>query len=236
MFRGIAMELRNHFVSEIWHQFWDAAFTISSALLIFVFGLTLGNLLRGVPLDAAGYFEGTFAFLLNPYAVLVGLFALAALGVHGAAFAAMRIEGDPGDRAIRLLRVGFWFALAFYAVVTALTLSLHPASRGWLLAMPVFSLTALLGLWWYARRGRAAAAFAMTTSFVATLLAAWAGTLFPYVVPAYPWGRGGITIFAAAPSSAGVSCALAVAVVGVILVAIYAPIAWRRMAGKVRVE
>ncbi|MGC2633157.1 MAG: cytochrome d ubiquinol oxidase subunit II, partial [Candidatus Cybelea sp.] len=71
MLRGIAVELREHFPSEVWHQFWDAAFAGSSALLIFVFGIALGNLLRGVPLDASGYFEGTFAFLLNPYALLV---------------------------------------------------------------------------------------------------------------------------------------------------------------------
>ena len=130
MFRGIAMELREHFASELWHQFWDAAFWLSSALLIFVFGVALGNLLRGVPLDAAGYFQGTFAFLLNPYALLVGLFALATLGVHGAAFAALRIEGEPGRRAMRITLGGSWLVLALYVAVTALTLAMHSPMTG----------------------------------------------------------------------------------------------------------
>jgi cytochrome d ubiquinol oxidase subunit II len=68
MFRGIALEVRERRASELWHQFWDAAFSLASGLLIVLFGVALGNLLRGVPLDSAGYFQGTFAFLLNPYA------------------------------------------------------------------------------------------------------------------------------------------------------------------------
>ena len=83
MFRGIALELRDHFPSAVWNGFWDAAFTGSSALLAILYGVALGNLLRGVPLDAHGYFAGTFAFLLNPYAVAVGLFALLVLAQHG---------------------------------------------------------------------------------------------------------------------------------------------------------
>ncbi len=54
MFRGIAIELREHFTSELWHQFWDAAFSLSSALLIVLFGVAIGNLLRGVPLERVG--------------------------------------------------------------------------------------------------------------------------------------------------------------------------------------
>ncbi|MGH8164855.1 MAG: cytochrome d ubiquinol oxidase subunit II, partial [Rhodanobacteraceae bacterium] len=69
MFRGIAMELRSHFKSELWHGFWDFCFTSSSVLLVALFGIALGNIVRGLPLDREGYFLGTFAFLLNPYAI-----------------------------------------------------------------------------------------------------------------------------------------------------------------------
>jgi cytochrome bd ubiquinol oxidase subunit II len=237
MFRGIALELRHHFPSELWHQFWDTAFSLSSALLIFVFGLALGNLLRGVPLDAHGYFQGTFAFLLNPYALLVGLFALATLGVHGAAFTALRIDGDPGARAMRIARGGSWLVLALYLAVTALTLAMRaPIGASWLVAMPAISLASLAALWWNARKGRATAAFMMSSSFVTTLLVASAGTLFPYLLPAFPPGRGGISIFEAAPSAPALSCALTVTLAGIVAIAIYGPMVWRRMAEKVRVE
>ncbi len=237
MFRGIALELRDHFPSELWHQFWDSAFSWSSALLIFLFGVALGNLLRGVPLDAAGYFQGTFAFLLNPYALLVGGFALATLGLHGASFAALRIDGEPGLRAMRALRSALWLVLAFYLAVTAFTFAVRePIRASWLVAMPLASLLALAGVWWSARKGRATEAFAMSSGFIVTLLVAAAGTLFPYLLPAYPAGRGGLSIFEAAPSPVAFGCALSVTIAGIVCIAMYAPIVWRRMAGKVRVE
>lgn len=237
MFRGIALELREHFDSDVWHQCWDFLFTASSALLILLFGVALGNLLRGVPLDAAGYFQGTFAFLLNPYALCVGLFALAVLGVHGAAFLAMRIEGPPGARAMRLASSGAWITLALYVLVTALTIAMQAPLRAlWLLAMPVISCAAVVAIWWNARAKRAAAAFIASSCFIVTLLAASAGTLFPYLLPAFPAGHGGVSIFDAAPSGVALACALTVSVAGIVAVAIYAPIVWRRMGGKVRVE
>ncbi len=237
MFRGIALELRDHQPSELWHQFWDSAFFLSSALLVVVLGIALGNLLRGVPLNGSGYFQGTFAFLLNPYALLVGVFALAALAQHGAAFLAMRVDGELANRAIYAVRRLWWLSLALYLAVTVLTVRVDPSgAHSWLFAMPVLSLGALGALRWSACAGRAAWSFAMSCAFITTLLAASAGTLYPYLLPAFPRGTGGITIFEAAPSTAGMVCAIVVACAGIVLATIYGTIVWRRMGGKVRVE
>ena len=108
MFRGIAIELRGHFATPMWRDFWDFCFSGSSALLVVLFGVALGNLLRGVPLDADGYFTGSFGFLLNPYALLVGLTALAAIAMHGAAFALLRIEGPPAEDGDPFIRQAAW--------------------------------------------------------------------------------------------------------------------------------
>jgi len=128
MFRGIAMELRGHFATKVWRDFWDFAFTASSALLVLLFGVALGNLIRGVPLDANGYFVGSLGFLLNPYALLVGFTAVATLALHGAAFATMRIEGAPGDRARAWIpRLTAVALLGFLATSVA---TMIPASLG----------------------------------------------------------------------------------------------------------
>jgi cytochrome bd-type quinol oxidase subunit 2 len=84
--------------------------------------------------------------------------------------------------------------------------------------------------------GRALEAFVASSCFIATLLAASAGTIFPYLLPAFPSRNRGISIFAAAPSETALACALTATLIGVAGIAIYAPIVWRRMAGKVRVE
>ncbi len=76
----------------------------------------------------------------------------------------------------------------------------------------------------------------MSSLFIATLLTASAGTIFPYLLPAFPPGRGGISIFAAAPSSVALACALTVTLGGIVIVGAYGPVVWRRMAAKIRVE
>src|SRR5919199_1228082 len=54
--RGIAIEFRNHIDNPLWKPAWDTVFGGASAVLAFVFGVALGNVVRGVPLDAQGYF------------------------------------------------------------------------------------------------------------------------------------------------------------------------------------
>src|SRR5947207_5235587 len=54
--RGIAIEFRNHVESPVWQPIWDVVFAGSSGMLAVFFGAALGNVVRGVPLDAAGVF------------------------------------------------------------------------------------------------------------------------------------------------------------------------------------
>jgi cytochrome d oxidase, subunit II (cydB) len=88
--RGISIEFRNHLTSPTWAPAWDAGFAFSSALLIVFFGVALGNLLRGVPLDASGEFFiplwtdfrlGGSIGILDWYTSLTGFFALCARSV-----------------------------------------------------------------------------------------------------------------------------------------------------------
>ncbi|HEY1653887.1 MAG TPA: cytochrome d ubiquinol oxidase subunit II [Candidatus Tumulicola sp.] len=237
MFRGIALELRAQLDSPLWHDFWDAAFFLSSGLLIVLLGVALGNLIRGVPLDAAGYFQGTFAFLLNPYALLIAAFGLAALGQHGAAFAAMRIDGEPALRAARLMRGLWWAVLALYLLCGAATVVVRGVhlSVG-AVAVPAVSLAALIWLRAASLRGRAPAAFAASSVFLAALLAEAARALYPYLIPAFPAGRGGLSIYDAAPSRTALEVALTVSIAGSAAALVYGSVVWRRMAAKIRVE
>ena len=54
--RGISIEFRNHIRSAVWQPLWDFLFCASSLLLAVFYGVALGNVVRGVPLDASGYF------------------------------------------------------------------------------------------------------------------------------------------------------------------------------------
>lgn len=237
MFRGIALELRDHLESDLWHVFWDAAFWLAGVLLIAIFGVALGNLIRGVPLDAKGYFQGTFGFLLNPYALLVACFALATIAQHGAAFAALRIDGAPAARAMRMMDRWWWAVLLLYAATSFATFGVRNlAGHAWTLVFPLLALASLLGQRMALARKRPAAAFAWSTAFVATLLGAAAATLYPYLLTAFPATRGGLSIYEAAPSPGGLAAGLGIAIAGSAGALIYGSIVWRRMAGRVPVE
>ena len=78
-----------------------------------LFGAALGNLIRGVPLDARRLVRARAVHRLPPrapvgildwYTVLVGVFALVALAAHGATFLAWKTDGAVHERSRRAAR------------------------------------------------------------------------------------------------------------------------------------
>src|SRR6266478_2897229 len=83
--RGIGIELRAHMNNPVWQGFFEVIFSVSSALLAIFFGAALGNVIRGVPLGADGYFFealwtnfrlGPHPGILDWYTVMAGVMAL----------------------------------------------------------------------------------------------------------------------------------------------------------------
>jgi cytochrome d ubiquinol oxidase subunit II len=236
MFRGIAIELRSHFPSEMWHQFWDACFSGSSVLLILLFGVALGNLLHGVPLGPQGYFTGTFAELLNPYAVLVGILAVVALALHGTTFLVMRLDGPIVQRVRRWVPRLWPAVLVLYVAVTAATLAERGIGFSWIDIIPVLTLVALAALLFLSINGRERDAFIASSLFLASLLLQAAVTMYPYLLPSLPPRTGGISIFDASPSPVALGSALTVTIVGLVVVVIYSVLVTRQMTGKIVID
>src|SRR5512133_1170454 len=100
--RGISIEFRSHLPDGMWRAFWDRAFMVASVLLPVLLGAALGNVVRGVPVDATGYFNiplftdfsaGNPVGILDWYTVLTGVFVLVTIANHGALFLVWRTEG-----------------------------------------------------------------------------------------------------------------------------------------------
>src|SRR5262249_21165767 len=127
MLRGIAIEFRNHIESPVWKPFWDVIFSGSSLLLTVFFGAALGNVVRGVPLDASGtFFEplwivfqlGKEPGFLDWFTVLVGIASLCTLTLHGAAWVVMKTDGVVRERSRRLALQAWWGLAGSTLVVT----------------------------------------------------------------------------------------------------------------------
>ncbi|MGH7727204.1 MAG: cytochrome d ubiquinol oxidase subunit II [Vulcanimicrobiaceae bacterium] len=234
MFRGIAIELRGHVPSDLWRDFFDVTFTVASILLILVLGVALGNVLRGVPLDAGHYFTGTFGFLLNPYALGVGLLALAALAQHGAAWIAMRVVGKPAERARTVVGRLWPIVFVLAGAVTAATFWVHsplPNLRAmpWVALAPLLSFAGLLSIWYFRLRGNGRGLFGASNLFLGGMLASAAAGLYPYLLPGYPSPEDGLSALRAAPSPVTLGTVLAVVIAGLVAVGIYRTLIVRRL-------
>ncbi len=239
MFRGIAFELRDQFPSDLWRGFFDATFAIASGLLILLFGVALGNILRGVPLDSAHYFEGSFGFLLNPYAVGVGVLAVLALAQHGAAWIALRVDGPPAERAAGAIRLLLPITFVLGIILTAATFLVHsplPNLRAFPLIViaPLASFAGLLGMLFYVVQGRIQRIFHASMLFLAGIFASAAATLYPYLLPGFPAPQTGLSAYTNPPSHVALATTLTVVIVGLVIVAIYRAYVVRKLTARAK--
>ena len=70
--RAVSIEARNRGASPAWRRFFDRSFALGSTLVALLFGVAVGNLMRGLPLDASGEYAGSFWALLNPFSLFIG--------------------------------------------------------------------------------------------------------------------------------------------------------------------
>lgn len=235
MGRGIALELRDHFESDLWHEFWDWTLALSSALLAIVFGVALGNLVRGLPVhENAGLFKGSFSLLLNPYALGVGVLALLALSLHGLRFLNLRLPNGAARRRA-LATTLWWLVLVVFLAVSVSSLLVHPLAGSRLIVTIALGLIALVALFaskLLGDRGLVGAAFATSSAYIASLVVTAAATIFPYIVPAYG-GRGGISIYDQTASPVAFGVFLGVIVVALSAVVAYSIFVQRSLTGPV---
>ena len=230
--RGLAVEFRSHVTDPLWRSFWDTVFMLTSLLLALFFGVALGNVVRGVPLSADGWLALPLftdfkaappVGILDWDTIVVGLFACGALAVHGAAFLALRTDGELRERARRVARWKLVGVTVAWPLVTWATAAVRPgffAAFGtrplaWLaIALAVNGLVlAHVG----ARRRRDGLAFAGSAAFLAGLLGATAVCAWPALLHAIPDPAASLTTANAAVEDGALRGALAWYVPGLLL-------------------
>jgi len=97
--RGVSFEYRGKRESPRWRNGWSWALTVGSILIPLLVGVALGDLLHGLPINAAHEFTGNFFSLLTGYGLMTGVCLLTLCLLHGATFLALRTTGEIRDRA-----------------------------------------------------------------------------------------------------------------------------------------
>jgi cytochrome d ubiquinol oxidase subunit II len=249
MLRGISIEFRSHVEDGLWRHFWDGTFAFSSVLLPVLLGAALGNVLRGVPLDATGYFAmplwtdfrlGMQPGVLDWYTVLIGVFALVTVTAHGSLFLAWKTEGPVHDRS-EALAPKLWAAvvllwiLASYATSLAnpsIYRNLPHAPLAWVATLIFLGglVVVLLGL----KRNQYLLAFVGSGAFILGILAATAANVYPVMLKSTLDRAFDLTALNASVGQHGLRAGLAWWVIGFPIAIAYVIFLFRFHRGKVK--
>jgi cytochrome d ubiquinol oxidase subunit II len=233
--RALGLELRHQLDHPLWHSICDTVFWLSSALLALVFGIALGNVLRGVPLGEDGYFQLSLFELLNSYAVLIGVLAIVVLAGHGASFLAAFTSGGLAARAGRWAARIWWAELGILAAAAYATSTVRDellttfADHPWRLAFPALAVAALAAVYVWLRAGAWIRAFGASCAFVGAALMTTAAALYPDLVPARESGAFSLTVHNAASGDRALRTALFWWPVGIALAVAYFTLAYRHL-------
>jgi cytochrome d ubiquinol oxidase subunit II len=118
--RPVGFKYRSKMPGPRWRANWDRLLFLGGFVPALVFGVAVGNALRGVPfrfddtmrLD----YQGGLIGLLNPYALLCGLVSVAMLAMHGAAYLAAKTEEPVASRARRTTFTAAFVLILLFAL------------------------------------------------------------------------------------------------------------------------
>ena len=196
--RGVSFEFRGKVDSVRWRRVWDQAIFWGSALPALLWGVAFGNIVRGVPLNAAHVYTGNLLTLLNPYGLLAGLATLTLFTLHGAIFLTLKTTGELRARArVAALRV----AAATVPLAAAFLLATQVA-HGRLVTdiTAALAAVALLAAVAAALRGHEGWAFAGTAVTLVLAVATLFGDLWPDVLPSTTSAAYSLTVHNASSS------------------------------------
>ncbi len=251
MLRAIGIEFRHQIHHPMWRSFWDVVFSGSSVLLSVFFGAALGNVVRGVPLDASGYFFEplwtTFtivpeAGILDWFTVTLGLVALFTLTMHGAYYVVLKTEGPVQDRSRSVALRAWWGTLLTSIAALIATTDIRPeiwnnyGMMPWGLLFPAGGIAGLAGSSLFSLRRKDLPAFLFSSLFIVSMLCATAFGLFPVLLPSSVDPSQAITIYNASAGSYGLGVGLVWWILGMVLTIAYFIFVYRTFHGKVTVQ
>jgi cytochrome d ubiquinol oxidase subunit II len=249
--RGISLELRNHIDVGVWRALLDGVFGLASLLLTVFFGAALANVLRGVPLQADGYFflplwtnwqPGVHPGILDWYTVIGGLVALVALTLHGSLWLTIKTSGELAQRARKIV-TPLWLVLVALTIVSLVaTIAVRPASLNnyfnypFTFIVPVGVVASLAGLWLFNRYDQPVKAFLSSCFYLFFMLAGACWGLYPTLLPATTGAACDITLSRAISGPHTLAVGLVWWSFGMLLALSYIVFVYSRFRGKVDLD
>lgn len=239
--RAVSLEYRAH--DPKWKGVWDASFFVGSLLPALLFGVAIGNVYAGIPMDANGDYIGIpLLGLVTPFTLLCGLLGLSIFLTQGATWLAMKAP-KPSDfqaRVAGLRRPLALVSLVLFVAVTAYALvgiqpTMDPALEIVRWAVFVLVAAALIGVVVTSKEdGNDLVPFLVSSASALFLVVLFAASMFPNLVVATVGEN--ITIATAASSDLALGWMTGITCIGLPLVLIYHVIIYRTFRGRLTDE
>ena len=238
IFRAVSFESRKY--TEVRDKkYWDFAFGIGSLIPALLYGVAIGNILRGLPIDAQGGYHGTFLGLLNPYALVVGAVSLSMFVMHGAIYMTLKSEGKLQEKMIKRANNSWIVFVLLYLIATIMTIFEGKWLFASILGLPIFwvLLVLLFGTIIYIPIGlktrKSGYTFIASSLMIASMILLMALSLFPRLVPSSIDLSYSLTIYNASSTPRTLETMLIIALIGVPIVVGYTIWVYRIFKGKV---
>ncbi|MEG1746739.1 MAG: cytochrome d ubiquinol oxidase subunit II [Raoultibacter sp.] len=239
--RAVSLEFRAH--DPQWGRAWDICFFVGSLLPALLFGVAVGNIYAGIPMDANGDYSGLpLIGLITPFTLLCGLLGLSIFLSQGATWVSLKAPkpSEVRDRAAKLR-----FPLQIIALVLFLAVSLYahfiiqptmdPALGfvRWLFAI-LFVVALIASIVLVKKKDCDLGAFIASCASAVCLVGLLASSMFPNLVVATDGTT--ITLMSAASSELALMWMTIITCIGLPLVLVYHVIIYRTFRGRVTDE
>ncbi len=239
IFRAVSFEFRGKIESKNWKKLWDNLFGIGSLLAALLFGVAVGNILHGIPVNKDGFFVGTFLGLLNPYSVLIGLVSVAMFIMHGANYMAMKTEGKQKDKMLKWSTTSWVAFIILYVFATAFTFFQASFLFDGMLSDPLFwilfilLIASIIYIPLAPKDEKVYRAFFASAITIASIIGLAAVSLFPRLVPSSINLNYSLTIYNASSTPRTLFTMLVIALIGMPIVIGYTIYIYNIFKGKV---
>ncbi|MDP0499670.1 MAG: cytochrome d ubiquinol oxidase subunit II [Verrucomicrobiota bacterium JB022] len=242
IFRAVAIDFRSKLKYRWWRLTWDVSFSLASILCSFIIGVTMGNIARGVPLDADFEYAGGFFTLFNAYSLWMGVTTVALFAMHGAIYLHLKTEGNYHQRVKAWIQPCMIAFILCYALFTLATLLYVPHITDALRAQPAYFVLVVLVILAIANIPRSiyldkgGQAFASSVVAMGLLMGLFGIGMYPYLVYSLPNPEHSLDIYNGASSDKSLGIMAIIAAIGVPLVLGYTAVIYWIFRGKVRLD
>lgn len=243
IFRAVSFEFRKFSETPEAKKRWDFAFAIGSTVPALLYGVAIGNIMKGLPIeivDGKIISHITFLKLLNPFAILIGLTGFVMFVMQGATYMTLKAEGTHQEKMIKWAN-GSWIAfVTLYVISTIVTIFVSPYLFQGILKNLLFWIVfflLLIGISYIPiglKNKKYGWSFLASSVTIASVIGVLALSLYPKLVPSsIDLERMSLTIYNASSSLYTLKTMLIIALIGMPIVIAYTIFIYRIFKGKV---